>query len=98
MLQESGCEPQPILSWKELCFGVHLPLSGPLLMVQVGKYATMMNTDSFKASESWFTRFRDRHELVFRSLCGKKSSVAENMTIERRNVRLLQHIACISPK
>ncbi|KAH8037352.1 hypothetical protein HPB51_009907 [Rhipicephalus microplus] len=39
------------------CRNAHLPLSGPLIMAPVEKYAAMMNIESFKASEGWLARF-----------------------------------------
>lgn len=61
-----------------------LPLSGLVICPKAEKYAVKMKTVSFKASEGWFARFKDRHGLVFRkvpsmamlSMTGKTSSFA----------------------
>lgn len=89
---------EALLRWITDCRNAHLPLSGPLIMAQGEKYAAMMNIESFKASEGWFARFRERHELVFRSVCGEKASVDESVTTEWRNVKLLEHIAAYEPR
>ncbi|KAH7958754.1 hypothetical protein HPB49_004453 [Dermacentor silvarum] len=49
------------------------------------KFALSMNIDSFNASEGWFDRFKKRHRLVFRNVCGEKGAVSESVVHDWRS-------------
>lgn len=69
---------EALLQWVVSARNANLPLSGPLIMAQAEKFAAMMDIDSFKASEGWRARFRERHGLVFKTVCGERGTVNED--------------------
>lgn len=71
----------------------NLPVSGPLICAQPERFAAKMNIEEFKASAGWLARFKSRHNLAFKSVCGEKAAMDEGMVEEWWNVRLPEHLA-----
>ncbi|KAG0411426.1 hypothetical protein HPB47_011441 [Ixodes persulcatus] len=61
---------EALLRWIVSARDAQLPLSGPLICAQAEKHAVKIKIVSFKASEGWFARFKERHGLVFRHHSG----------------------------
>nr|XP_037270481.1 tigger transposable element-derived protein 4-like [Rhipicephalus microplus] len=62
-----------------------LPLSGPFICAQAEKFVVTMNIDSFNASEGWFDRFKKRHVMVFRNVCGERGAVDKSVVQDWRS-------------
>lgn len=69
---------EALIQWVVSVRNANLPLSGPLIMTQAEKFAAMMDIDSFRASEGWCARFRERHGLVFKTVCCERGAVSED--------------------
>jgi hypothetical protein len=46
-----------------------------MIQVKVLEFAAELGITDFKATNGWLERFRKRHEMKFRSICGESSSV-----------------------
>ncbi|XP_070377297.1 tigger transposable element-derived protein 6-like [Dermacentor albipictus] len=51
-----------------------MPVSGNMLQQKALGYACMLGINDFKASSGWLTRFKARHEIVAKVLCGESAS------------------------
>lgn len=56
---------------------VNLPVSGALLQRKARDFACIMGYDNFVASSGWLQRFKERHDIVGRAVCGESQSVDE---------------------
>lgn len=89
---------EALLQWIAAARDSKLPLSGPLICAQAERYALRMNIiDSFKVSEGWLARFKDRHGLVFKTVCGERGEVDEQVVKDWQNVQLKEHVAAYDP-
>uniref|UniRef100_A0A1E1X330 Putative tigger transposable element n=1 Tax=Amblyomma aureolatum TaxID=187763 RepID=A0A1E1X330_9ACAR len=88
---------EALLRWITDMRDGQLPLSGPLICQQADRYAQKMNIESFSASEGWFARFKERHGLVFRNVCGEKAAVDERRIADWKTTELLQYLARYEP-
>nr|XP_054919021.1 tigger transposable element-derived protein 4-like [Dermacentor andersoni] len=88
---------EALLRWVVDSRNANLPLSGPLIMAQAERFALMMHIDAFKASEGWCARFRERHGLIFKTVCGERGAVNEDVANNWKNAQLLEHIAAYDP-
>lgn len=75
---------EALLRWIADSRAAQLPLSGPLICAQAEKYALKLSIEDFKASEGWIDRFKKRHGLVFRNVCGEKGAVNEGVVEDWR--------------
>lgn len=53
---------------------MNLPMSGPMVQKKALEVARKIKYDSFKASRGWLDCFKQRHNIVFKSICGKLAS------------------------
>ncbi|XP_037572329.1 tigger transposable element-derived protein 4 [Dermacentor silvarum] len=89
---------EALLQWIAAARDSKLPLSGPLICAQAERYALRMNIiDSFKVSEGWLAHFKDRHGLVFKTVCGERGEVDEQVVKDWQNVQLKEHVAAYDP-
>lgn len=52
-----------------------LPVSGPILQEKALEISKKVGLDNFKASNGWLQRFRERHCISFKTVCGQGDSV-----------------------
>lgn len=62
-----------VLKWFQDMRATNVPINGPLLCAQARKFAVMLGNESFKASNGWLMRFRDRHGITFQEIHGEKN-------------------------
>lgn len=60
-----------LVTWIKDMRSLNLPLSGSVIMAKAADFALRLEHDDFAASEGWFHRFRERHDLVFRAVSGE---------------------------
>jgi len=51
------------------------PIKVPILKDKVKLFATGLGITNFEASECWLDKFKKRHDLTFKKVCGKNASV-----------------------
>lgn len=52
-----------------------MPISGPLIQEKALQVAKIENFENFSASNGWLEKFRIRHAITFKSICGESKSV-----------------------
>ena len=57
-----------------------LPVTSHLLKEKAEKFAAAFGLDDFQCSNGWIDHFKQRHDLKFKSLSGKKGEVNLEMT------------------
>ncbi|KAJ8718060.1 hypothetical protein PYW07_005990 [Mythimna separata] len=57
-----------------------MPISGPLLKAQAENFAEELGLTSFKASEGWLGKFKQRHHINYGKRSGEARSVDTNVT------------------
>ncbi|KAG0441291.1 hypothetical protein HPB47_015994, partial [Ixodes persulcatus] len=65
-----------LITWVKEMRSQDLPLSGPIIMAKAAEFALHLKHHDFAASEGWFHRFRQRHDLVFRIVSGEGKDVS----------------------
>lgn len=65
------------LQWFKSTRDRNLPVSGPLLQAKAEELASQLGKTSFKCSTGWLDRFKDRHGITFKKVCGESKSVNE---------------------
>jgi hypothetical protein len=64
-----------MIEWFSKIRSQSVPVSGPMIQVKALEFAAELGITDFKASNGWLERFRKRHGIKFRSICGESSSV-----------------------
>ncbi|XP_063215856.1 tigger transposable element-derived protein 6-like [Bacillus rossius redtenbacheri] len=72
---------EKLLDWFNHSRSQNLPLSGPIMKEKADMLALKSGVDDFKCSNGWLQRFMQRHNLVFRSVCGESADV-DNQKVE----------------
>ncbi|KAH8020490.1 hypothetical protein HPB51_002439 [Rhipicephalus microplus] len=69
-----------------------ITLSGPIIMAKAADFALRLDIQDFVASEEWFHRFRERHNLVFRTLYCEAKKVDAETCVTWRSDTLQQYL------
>lgn len=88
---------QALVAWIKDMRSRDLPMSGPIVIAKAGDFALWLNCEDFALSEGWFHRFRERHELTFRTVSGEGSDVSAEMCITWKNGALTELLASYAP-
>ncbi|KAH7959040.1 hypothetical protein HPB49_007418 [Dermacentor silvarum] len=86
-----------LLTWIKEKRSQDTPLSGPIIVAKAADFAQRLNVSDFATSDGWFHRFRDRHNLIFRSVCSEAKAVDEETCTAWRNGALLDHLNSQKP-
>ena len=65
----------PMLKWFTSMRDRNIPLSGPLLLEKAKSFAEQLGITEFKQSTGWLDRFKERHDITFKAVCGEATSV-----------------------
>ncbi|GFO28913.1 tigger transposable element-derived protein [Plakobranchus ocellatus] len=55
--------------------GNNIPISGPMMKTKATSIAETLGKNNWECNEDWTARFKKRHHIVFKTLCGESSSV-----------------------
>lgn len=58
----------------------NIPISGPILRTKAEQLAKDLGHPTFKASDGYITRFKERHSISFRAIVGESRSVNPDQT------------------
>ncbi|XP_064488391.1 tigger transposable element-derived protein 4-like [Ornithodoros turicata] len=86
-----------LLTWIKDVRSRDIPLSGPIIMAKATDFALRLNHADFAASEGWFQRFRERHNLVFRTISGEAKEVNKETCSTWQRGQLQDYLARYSP-
>jgi hypothetical protein len=53
----------------------NIPVSGVIIRQKALKYADSLGIENFQGSDGWLTRFKERHNIKFKQICGESRSV-----------------------
>lgn len=67
-----------LLKWFVDMRAKKMPISGSVLQQKALDYACMLGIDDFKASTGWLTRFKARHGIIAKVLCGESAASDTN--------------------
>ncbi|XP_043462863.1 tigger transposable element-derived protein 4-like [Leptopilina heterotoma] len=71
-----------LLTWFKQCRDKNITVSGPVLMEKAEFYAKSLKIDNFRVSNGWLEKFKKRHGLTFRKICGESKSVNNDVCEE----------------
>ncbi|GFO22416.1 tigger transposable element-derived protein 4 [Plakobranchus ocellatus] len=64
-----------LLRWFTEVRGNNIPISGPMMKTKATSIAETLGKNNWECNEGWIARFKKRHHIVFKTLCGESSSV-----------------------
>ncbi|XP_062606705.1 tigger transposable element-derived protein 6-like [Saccostrea cucullata] len=67
---------QAVLQWFKTARDQNVPVSGPLLIAKAQEFASQLG-DEFKCTTGWLERFKERHNITFKRVCGESKAVNE---------------------
>ena len=73
------------------CIAMNVPITGPLMKQKATALAREMEIADWEASDGWLHRFKNRHVLAFKTVCGESASVTPEM------VKILGILECDTP-
>lgn len=71
-----------LLKWFSQCRQTNVPISGPILKEKAKMFAAKLGINDFRASEGWLEKFKKRHAINFKKICGESAAVPEDVCIE----------------
>ena len=68
---------EALLKWFKTARDHNVPISGPFMMQRAGELAVKLGIPmgEFKCSNGWLERFKERHGISFKRICGEEKSV-----------------------
>lgn len=64
-----------LLKWFVTMRDRDVAISGPLLLEKANQFAEQLEIHEFKQSNGWLDRFKERHGISFKKICGESKSV-----------------------
>lgn len=64
-----------VLEWFKCARSKQIPISGPMLKEKALEIAQSLRIEDFRASNGWLERFKVRHNINFRKVCGESADV-----------------------
>ena len=56
-----------------------VPLSGAIIQEKASQYAKEFSIEHFKASDGWLRRWKERNNVIFKTISGESNSVTSEM-------------------
>ncbi|XP_069164210.1 tigger transposable element-derived protein 7-like [Procambarus clarkii] len=82
---------EAVYKWFNQERSVGMPLGGDAIKTAADKFAQKMNIPDFRASEGWLQRFKNRHNIKNRKVCGESLS-ADTDSVEPFKHKLNDYI------
>lgn len=73
-----------LMKWLQNANAAHLPVNGTILREKADELALRLGHEEFKCSNGWFTRFKQRNNLTYLTVCGESGSTDANVVDDWR--------------
>uniref|UniRef100_A0A6B0V6J3 Putative tigger transposase n=1 Tax=Ixodes ricinus TaxID=34613 RepID=A0A6B0V6J3_IXORI len=70
-----------LITWLQNATAAHLPIDGTILREKANDLALKLGHEEFKCSNGWFSRFKERNNLTYLTVCGESGS-ADKTVVE----------------
>ena len=77
-----------LLMWFKGVRSKNFPVSGPMLQEKAADLAKGLGVDDFVGGSGSLERFKKRHDICFRVICGESASVTSDQTDQWTSTRL----------
>lgn len=97
----TGAHPeleQALLIWIREARSNHLPLIGNIVAAKALSLAAMLGIENFASLNGWLTRFKQRHDLVLKSVSGERASVGQETCATWREQKLREYLSEYKPE
>ncbi|KAF0688197.1 tigger transposable element-derived protein 6-like, partial [Aphis craccivora] len=88
-IRQKKCEypdlEECLMAWFTQCRQNNIPISGPILKEKSELFATNLGITNFQVSEGWLEKFKKRHDLTFKKVCGESASVDTCISQDSKN-------------
>ena len=71
---------EAVLIWFKQALAMNVPINGPLSKSKANALAEELGINDWEASDGWLQRFKHRHGMVFKNVCGESATVSSEMT------------------
>lgn len=68
-----------LYDWYRQARALQIPIDGTILREKALEIATLKGIENFTASNGWISRFKERHGLNFKKLCGQSAAVDDSV-------------------
>lgn len=76
----------------------NLPMTGDMIRAKAQQFSERLGIEGFRASEGWLARFRERHSLIFKHVCGERADVDEDLCENWKTSELARILAEYAPE
>ena len=87
-----------LLEWFKQARHNNIPINGPLLLAKANTLASVLGDTAFKATNGFIDRWKTRHGIVFKKVCGEEESVSQGDTETWLDVILPEHLDQFAPE
>lgn len=87
-----------LLEWFVGARAANLPINGTLMREKARVIASRLDIQDFTASNGWIDRFKKRHNVVYKAICGESKSVDLETVEHWKETQLPEKIAGFDPK
>ena len=77
-----------LTTWFKAARAENIAISGPIIQAQAVKFAGALGHPEFKGTTGWLQKFKERHDIVFRTISGEAASVRQETVDKWRNTLL----------
>ena len=70
---------EALFKWFQHARACSIALDGHTIRQKAGELAKVLGIDNFECSSGWLSRFKDRHGIVFKKVCGEARSVPDEI-------------------
>ena len=96
LANHNGVETE-LLKWFTEMRANNVPISGPILKAKATTIAERQGKVGWECNDGWLSRFKKRHNIVFKTLCGESSSVDDVSLDQWRESVLKRTLAKYQP-
>lgn len=79
---------EKVTAWFQTARAKNIAITGPLLQAKALEIAKNLDNSNFRASNGWLQRFKQRHNITSRQLCGESAQVSPEIVQDWKTERL----------